>query len=152
MQTISILKQRWPKALAAVLVAALVLIGCEADPRQSYVEPKLADSQTAKLTGGFGYYVTEVDGDRVDSGNITLSTFGGNSLKLQTGQHDLRFHWEDPNGRHSRSWFVRYTFEAGHAYRFGMYSLFDTALTITDEQTKEQKTFDPEDSLEPTDE
>jgi hypothetical protein len=138
--------------LPSLVLCAALLGGCEEDLRQSYTEPVLTVDRVATITGGHGYYVTEIDGDRVDSGNVTWGLFGGNTAKLAAGTHRLRFFLQDPNGgNNNRTWYVEYDFEAGHTYHFGCYSLVDLSLTIVDDKTKVQKTFDPQDDLSPKD-
>ena len=125
-----------------VVVAAGFLGGCAADDCASYVEPTLTDQESATVSGGWGYYITEVDGCRVDSGNIRLSNFGGNKVKVEPGRHEFVAYFSSSNSMgngtvmHERTWQLYGTVLAGHHYQIGTVSLFNTNLTITDNETK----------------
>lgn len=119
--------------LRALIVAGMFATGC-ADNRPPYVEPMLVPGETVSLTGGWGYYVTEVDETRVDSGNVTFS-LGGNNVRLTPGEHRLCIHWQGPNSW--REWRFKCVFWGGHAYQFGAVNLVNTNLEITDTRTKQ---------------
>src|SRR5436305_4146279 len=73
----------------ALTLLGLVMSGCAADKRPKYMLPNLAADQVATLTGGWGYYVEEVDGARIDVGGL-MSSFGGNITTVTAGEHHLR--------------------------------------------------------------
>jgi hypothetical protein len=136
------------KPTMVIFVATALLGGCAADDRSSYVEPTLNDNQVATVSGGWGYYISEVDGCRVDSANITID-YGGNSVKVTPGEHEFIAHLSmsspapTAGGAYAtsgindrRTWQYNYTVEAGHHYQIAATSLLNTDPTITDKQTK----------------
>jgi hypothetical protein len=146
--------------LSVMLLAAGLGNGCM-DDRAPYMEPKGPPARLATLKGGWGYYITEMDGDRVDSGNIRLSYFGGNGLKLTPGDHEFRACFAGSGSNDSgdsgglngeitlpHKWLVRYQFQPGHTYQLGPYNFVNTTLTITDVDTTEFKCFDSDDDVD----
>src|SRR4051812_38202629 len=64
------------------------LISCATDKRPKYVAPASPKSDVATLKGGWGTYIHEVDGARVDT-NIQLANWGSNSVDVNPGPHEL---------------------------------------------------------------
>ena len=122
--------------LGLAVLAAALLGGC-AEYRASYFEPNLPPNRLATLTGGWGYYVTQVDGDRVDSSNVQLGGVGGNTVKVEAGTHELMVSVTSGNPQWTRTtkWDFNCVLQGGHLYKIGPSSLLVTNLTVTDEQT-----------------
>ena len=130
-----------------VLGATVFLAGC-AEDQAPYADPTLPDNQVATLSGGSGYYVTEVDQCRVDSANLELAVVGGNKVKLTPGEHQFAVHLTMNNGNNGnqtgptvginnrQTWQFDYTVEAGHHYEISGTSLFNTDPVITNKETK----------------
>jgi hypothetical protein len=66
--------------------------GCAIDRRPSYVAPELPDSAVATLKGENGYFINEVDGAPVKSGQVGFFFFGmgGNTVRVAPGDRRLR--------------------------------------------------------------
>ena len=119
------------------------------DDRAIYTDPGLSDQQVGTFNGGWGYYVTEVDGCKVDGSDVRLATFGGNKVKVTPGGHefivDLAMSNQPPgeNGtgatigvNNRQEWRFTYMVVAGHHYAIAPTSLFNTDPLITDKEDK----------------
>lgn len=102
--------------------------GCAPGPKlEAYRKPTLDDSQVAVLKGYGGTYVTVIDNQKAPGARLPISNWGGNTVRLTPGQHDLTVSRITGSGYSSSTVThpVTHTFEAGHKYKIGPQSLFN---------------------------
>src|SRR5438045_9029730 len=121
-----------------VVVACFAMfLGCAQDKRVSYVPPTYQPSELATLKGGWGTYIQEIGGARVDSASITLDNYGGNTVVVTPGWHDLfvQVHTSSMLAFHNTGAHFRYELMQGHLYEFGPENLLSTNVRVTDKTT-----------------
>jgi hypothetical protein len=137
-------------------VALLVcVVGCE-DDRPVYAAPQLSAAKSVTLQGGWGSYIEEIDGARVDNANFRLPNFGGNKIAVTPGMHQLVviqemsgggpptsgsyiFYGPSPEVTHH----FAFRCEAGHTYTMLPAGLWKPQiLRVTDASTKQTLDID----------
>jgi len=140
------------KASLWVLVLAWAINGCAPGPKLAkYQEPSIDESKLAVLKGYGGTYITIVDNQSAPGSTFKIQQgWGGNTVRLAPGKHDITIHRElgsNPSGA-SVSLSINtgkkvrafsYVFEAGHEYEVGprnRLNPFDTAMVLKDKTEK----------------
>ena len=127
---------------AAVLVATL--IGCGGkDNRPNYAAPDLAASEAAILKADNGFWISEVDGAKIDQPGVTLVVQPGNTVKVAPGDRKIKVTTLSNSylvnvGGGGSSGFTKFSFpfRAGHTYKLGGPGAFKKGIKVTDTETK----------------
>jgi hypothetical protein len=122
-------------------ILCLVAGGCAQGPKlPDYQPPKLAASQIVTVNAGFGTYVTVIDNTSGPGSALQMSDWGGILVLLTPGKHHLTL-----STNHSSRMFsdqqikaIDFDFIAGHHYAIGPTNMFNTRLTITDQETSQK--------------
>lgn len=119
--------------LVPSLFCIAALVGCAPGPKlQAYLEPTLDDSQVAVLKGYGGTYVTIVDNQEVKGTFLKVSNWGGNTIRLAPGRHDLTVSRSRGGTNYTQevSLPLTHDFEAGHKYEIGPEHLVEFKFSL----------------------
>ena len=135
------------RVVMAVLVIAL-MAGCASDPRPKYVAPATPKEENAVLKSGWGIYIQEVDGAPDGSAGFYVETWGGNSVQVTPGTHDLLLMQHHSSAGpviwHS-TYSTRFSFncEKGHTYEFSPRNFVTSKMKVTDKTLGTSMDIDP---------
>ena len=130
-------------SIVALVVFATALAGCGGkDHRPKYTPPDLSASEAAILKANNDYWISEVDGARIDAPGVKFLVQPGNTVKVAPGDRTIvvtrsgNSSLVQTGGGHEAFWKFTYPFKAGRTYRIkGGGSAVNPAVKVVDTQT-----------------
>ena len=133
-----------PRLAAAAGLLLFLAVGCGGkDSRPKYSPPKLAASEAATLKADSGFWISGVDGARIDEPGMSLLGQPGNTVKVAPGERNIVVTRSGNSsivqyGRSRDFSKFSYSFEAGETYKVGAGGSFGRGIKVTNTRTGTQ--------------